>query len=115
MKEKELNLPEFLLAEFPIKEKDNPNNQRHFIVHKGISLIEVIPLGIFTELLKDDAISKTYKYNDAESFILVYHTNNAHYHDIDQYELLDKAWQWYKYYLIWEDKNIEISKRSTNN
>ena len=52
MKTYEFTLPEFLLAEFPIKTGDPFNDNRHFIVHKGITLIEVIPNEIFIELQK---------------------------------------------------------------
>lgn len=113
MEMNEFNLPEFILGEFPIKTGDHFNDNRHFIVHKGITMIEIIPNEIFIELLKDNAVFKRYKYGD-EQFILVYHTNNGYLHNINQYELLDRAWQWYKEYLIWEDNNIDDTKTINN-
>ncbi len=114
MDTKEFTLPEFLLAEYPIKNGDPFHDNRHFIIHKGITLIEVIPLDIFTELLNDNIVYKKFKLND-ENFILAYHTNNGSYYNIDQYDLLDQAWQWYKDYLMWENRNIDIQKQSNKN
>lgn len=98
----ELTLPEFLLAEFPIKD-GGFNDQRMFIVHKGISLIEIIAHDEFPAFVTfEDKISKQYSYFD-EEFTLVYHTNNVEYLDMDPLNLLDKAFEWFREYLIWED------------
>ena len=111
----QFELPEFLLAEFPIKTGNSFNDERHFIVHKGITLIEVIPIDLYKEIhLNDGIISKRYKYNN-ENFILAYHTNNAHLYDYNQYELLDLAWEWYRQYLKWEDDNIDMQEKLIDN
>lgn len=97
----EMNLPEFLFGEFPIK-NDGFNDHRQFIFYKGITLIEIISDEIFVSVIFDDKVWKQYSYFN-EDFRLVYHTNNSMYHNIDEIELLDKAWKWYREYLIWED------------
>ena len=97
----ELNLPEFLFAEYPIKD-GSVNDLRNFIVHKGISLIEIIPNDEIITIVFDSKTSKQYSFFD-EDFTLVYHTNNAEYYNISPLDLLDKAWEWYREYLIWED------------
>ena len=97
----ELILPEFLLAEYPIKD-GSVNDLRSFIVHKGISLIEIIPNDEIITIVFDSKTSKQYSFFD-EDFTLVYHTNNVEYYNIPPLDLLDKAWQWYREYLIWED------------
>jgi len=118
MKATELSLPEFLLAEFPVK-TGQPDDERHFIVHRGITLIEVLPLAIMTELLNDNVVKKQYTYTNpeglTEKFILTYHTNNGHFHGFDQFELLDKAWKFYENYLRWEDENIDTGMKGKLN
>lgn len=102
----EFDLPEFLLAEFPIK-KDDFNKNRLFIIHKGISLIEVISHELYeAHITFDDKVSKQFIYFD-EEFTLVYHTNNVDYFGENPLELLTKAFEWYREYLIWEDTQEE--------
>ncbi len=96
------NLPEFLLGDFPIK-NDSFNDDRQFIIHKGISLIEIIAHELYeAHITFDDKISKQYSFF-GEEFTLVYHTNNADYFGDSPLDVLDKAFDWYREYLIWED------------
>lgn len=98
----ELTLPEFLLAEFPIK-NESFNDQCIFIVHKGLSLIEVIVHDETPAFVTfHSKISRQYSYF-GEEFTLVYHTCNVQFHHLEPKELLDKAWEWFREYLIWED------------
>ncbi|NKI28174.1 hypothetical protein HCG49_16590 [Arenibacter sp. 6A1] len=98
---KDFTLPEFLFGEFPIKD-DSFNDQRQFIVHRGISLIEVIAHDEFEDIVFDGKTSKKYSYF-GEDFTLAYHTNNTEDSSHGELEVLDRAWEWYREYLIWED------------
>ena len=74
-----------------------------FIVHRGLSLIEVIAHDENPAFITfNGKATKQYSYFD-EEFTLVYHTNNVGYHGIDPIELLDRAFEWFREYLIWED------------
>ncbi|WP_394749466.1 hypothetical protein [Spongiimicrobium salis] len=98
----EFQLPEFLLGENPIKD-GSTTDQRLFIIHKGITMIEVISHEIFPiHLIKDVQRKKEYTFFE-ESFTLAYHTDNSSYHGIESESLLDMAWEWFRQYLIWED------------
>lgn len=98
----EFDLPEFLMAEFPIKNNDF-NNDRMFIVHKGNSLIEIISHELYeAHITFDEELSKQYSFFD-EEFTLVYHTINGDYFEESPLDVLDKAFEWFREYLIWED------------
>ncbi|MCK0192975.1 hypothetical protein [Arenibacter sp. F20364] len=101
MKIEDFTLPEFVFGEFPIKD-DSFNDQRQFIFHKGISLIEVIAHDEFINVVFEDKTSKQYSYFE-EDFTLVYHTNNTEYCIHNEMQVLDLAWEWYRKYLLWED------------
>ncbi len=106
--------PEFLLAEFPVK-TGTPNDNRLFIVHKGVSLIEVISTIDFPEIFLDEnTLFREYSYGP-EKYILAFHTNNAEFFGLTGEELLDKSWNWFREYLEWEDRNIDRSDYSKNN
>ncbi|SHJ62821.1 hypothetical protein SAMN04487911_12810 [Arenibacter nanhaiticus] len=97
----DLILPEFIFGEFPIKD-DSFNDQRQFIIHKGTSLIEVLAQDEFTNVVFDDKTGKQYSYF-GEDFTLFYQTNNTAASGQNEMEVLDRAWEWYREYLIWED------------
>jgi len=99
--------PEFLLAEFPIK-NNSLNDDRLFIIHQGITLIEIIHTDIFPnpQLLN---FHKKFSYNEVE-FILAYHTDNSGYYNLSSEELLDRSAEWYMKYVIWENKNIDRNR-----
>ncbi|SHJ00076.1 hypothetical protein SAMN04487911_10952 [Arenibacter nanhaiticus] len=101
----DLSLPEFIFGEFPIK-NDSIHDQRQFILHKGISLIEVIPQDELENIAFDDKTSKHFSYF-GEDFTLFYQTNNTAASSQSEIEVLDRAWEWYREYLIWEDTQEE--------
>lgn len=101
MDKKDFSLPDFLLGEFPIK-NDGFNDQRQFIIHKGITLIEIIPHEVFTHVTFENQTAAQYSYF-GEDFTLCYHTSNGGYYNLEEKELLDLAFEWYREYLIWED------------
>ena len=97
------DLPEFIFGEIPIKD-GGFNDLRQFIFHKGISLTEIIAFDDFTHIIDSSKTSKQYSYF-GEDFSLTYHTNNTLLHGQDPIEVLDRAWEFYRDYLIWEDTN----------
>ncbi|WP_169630373.1 hypothetical protein [Flavobacterium sp. ASW18X] len=99
----EFDLPEFIFGEFPIKD-GGFNDERQFIFHKGVSLIEIIAFDEFIHVIDSSKISKQYSYF-GEDFSLTYHTNNTEHLGLNPMEVLDKAWEFYRDYLIWEDTN----------
>ena len=105
MKIKDFTLPEFILGRLPIK-NNSFNDQRQFIFHKGISLIEVIAQDEFKKIIFSAKTNKQYSFF-GEDFTLVYHTNNTEYSNQNEMEVLDRAWVWYREYLIWEDTQDE--------
>ena len=85
----DLTLPEFLFGEFPIKD-DSFNDQRQFIFHKGISLIELIAHDEFEDVVFDGKTSKKYSFF-GEDFTFAYHTNNTEHSSHGELEVLDRA------------------------
>lgn len=108
-------MDKFVLAENPMRENDD-----QYIVH----LLQ--PVAIFKVALTHEMpigkISKNYSYQNPDGLIEEYNLS-THYLsanlEADPEEivtkLLDKAWRWYRAYLSWEDKNIDIDNHATNN
>ena len=107
----EIKLPKFLLAEEPTE----PNDRDIYIYSPHyLSLVLVIPEDEKPVLLNEETRKKprkTFTYED-ETFELVIIQNNVEMTggnlapEITEIEFLKQAYDWYKDYLIWEDKNI---------
>lgn len=103
MNTQEFNLPEFVLSTY------NGIDDRLYITHQGISLIEIINNDLYeATLMFDTEKSKEYMYND-ESYTMAFHTCNSEYYNLKPKELLDKAWIWFVAFLEKENEEI-ISK-----
>ena len=112
MKREELLMPEFLLADQPIKD-DTLNAQRMYIYcTQYLTLIEVWSLDFGPAIFHDYQTTKDFTYQD-EDYILCIVQNNvsAFASEVEalrgvdhEQELLDKAWAFFEDYLIWEDE-----------
>ena len=116
----EIKLPKFLLAEEPIKEFDG----LEFIYSPHyLSLILVIHENEIPTILSNEVRKKSQKkftYNDEVfQFIIVQNnvaaTGGQMAPEITDEFFLWEAFEWYKSYLIWEDKNIEENNNSKLN
>ena len=106
-----IKLPKFLLAEEP----KNEFNGIEFIYSPSyLSLIMIIHENYTTLILNAENREKprkSFEYN-SEKFLFVIVQNNVistggHLApEITEIEFLELAYDWYKDYLIWEDKNI---------
>lgn len=109
MKTEDFNLPEFLLS------IDDNYNERVFITHKGLSLIEIIQEDLYeATLVFDGKIKKQYEYG-IEDYTLVYHTCNVEYFDLKPLEVLDQAWDYFENFLKKEDRQMDEDNLSQLN
>lgn len=86
---------------------------------RAISLIEVINMDDNEYVFNEDFVFQEYQYINStgfsETYILGFVQNNTGMIDLDQYEVLNRAWDWLRTYFEWEDSNIEGQIRSVNN
>ena len=104
----DFDLPEFLLAEKPIKD-GTMDDHRVFVYHtKTLSLIEAIPLDEYPDFEKTTtALSMAFDYGH-EKFLMVFHQNNVEAtSELDPSNVLSRAFRFYASYLEWEDKNLD--------
>lgn len=108
----EIKLPKFLLATEPKKEY---NGIEYIYSPSYLSLIMIIHENYTTSILNAENREKprkSFEYN-SEKFLFVIIQNNVistggHLApEITEIEFLEQAYDWYKDYLIWEDKNID--------
>ena len=108
----EIKLPKFLLATEPKKEY---NGIEYIYSPSYLSLIMVIHENEITSILNAENREKprkSFEYN-SEKFLFVILQNNVAATggelapEITEIEFLEQAFDWYKDYLIWEDRNIE--------
>ncbi|WP_313214119.1 hypothetical protein [Soonwooa sp.] len=113
---KEIKMPKFLLAEEPTA----PLDRFTFIYSPPyLSLILIIAEDDVMGLLNNETRNKprkTFQYFD-ESFEFVLVQNNIEAVNLETSieSFLDEAWNWYKDYLVWEDKNSDENEHSNLN
>lgn len=116
----ELKNPDFLFCELPKKNGDIVHDNRGFIYcPKYLSLIEIVPVDLYLALFPSTQTQKEYDYH-GETFLLVFTQNNVEmcndaleieilkgeHQKVTDLELMDKAWDFYKEYLTWEDSQF---------
>jgi hypothetical protein len=102
--------PKFLFCEIPIKD-NSINDNRIWVYHiKSLSLIEIINVDQFKDF-EFKGVKERFEYENStgflENYFAVFTQNNCSNTNQNEKEVLKKAWQFYKNYLIWEDKNID--------
>lgn len=119
MKFEELIIPQFVLAEIPVKDGSIHDDRSWIYCPGALSLIEVIAEDELTVALDRSLIRKKFTYENPdcfpEYFLLVIIQNNCEYAGVDPQLLLDQAWNWYQKYLIWEDSAIDQSEKAIDN
>lgn len=114
MKIEKLEIPEFLLAEIPIKDKSIHDDRLWIYASKWLTLIEAYCEGFVEIAFPMDLIQKKYKYTNsdgiAETWVLVFVQNNVGFVDDQKepIELLDEAFHFLKIYMTWEDINLDF-------
>lgn len=114
MKTNELKIPQFLLAELPIKDKSVNDDRLWINATEWLSLIEAYCEEYVDFVFPADLVQKRYEYVNAdgimENWVLVFVQNNVGFVDDkkDPLELLDDAWHWFELYLTWEDINLDF-------
>lgn len=109
-----LEVPEFLLAEIPIKDKSIHDDRLWIYVSKWLSLIEAYCEGFVEIAFPMDLIQKKYKYINShgitETWVLVFVQNNIGFIDEQKepIELLDEAFHFLETYMTWEDINLDF-------
>lgn len=115
---KEIHLPEFIHCENEPKNGDFLHDQRQFIYcPKFLSLVELIPFDDIQILYPIEMPQKQYfyfseLYQENEEWLLVLVQNNIEVanamleQEMTEEALLDACWEYYKKYLIWEDRQI---------
>lgn len=120
----QISIPKFIHCENEPKTGDFLHDNRQFIYcPRYLSLIEVIPLDDIhitypMEQYQKSFIYHSELYNQEEEFLLVFVQNNVALIESDfeiqhlqnntdpmtEDKLINEAWNYYKNYLIWEDK-----------
>jgi len=116
MKFEELKMPDFLLAEIPVKDKSIGDNRLWINATKWLSLIELYCENDVDFAFPMNLIQKKYKYLNSdgvtENWVLVFVQNNIGYIDSKKnpVDVLDEAWRYFEIYLTWEDINIDFPR-----
>jgi hypothetical protein len=114
MKFEKIEIPEFLLAEIPVKDKTIHDNRIWINATKWLSLIEVYCEGDVDFAFPMNLIQKKYTYVNTEgvteTWVLVFVQNNIGFIDSDKnpVDVLDDAWRFFEIYLTWEDINLDF-------
>ena len=123
---KQISLPKFIHCENEPKTGEFFHDNRQFIYcPEYLSLIEIIPLDDIQLAYSMEQFQKTFSYQSEsyileEEFLLVFVQNNIELIEsalemqhlqngtdpMTEEKLIDEAWNYYKTYLIWEDKQI---------
>lgn len=116
MKSEELFVPEFLLAEIPIKDK-SVNDDRLFVyASKWLSLIEAHCEMDAIVVYPIEMTQKRYNYINSdgitEPWVLVFLQNNVNVIDEskDPFSVMDDAFHFLETYMTWEDINIDFGE-----
>ena len=113
MKKQEYIQPDFLLAEIAVKD-GTPNDQRLWVYHRlSLSLIKFINVNGVDDF-RFEGTQEVFLYGD-EEWIGVYVQNNAAVTNNDEMAVLRAAWDYFRTYLVWEDKGIDKDKIANQN
>lgn len=98
--------PEFLMAGIPVKD-GSFNDDRIWIYHRlSLSLIELIYLDNIGESIFD-GVQKDFAYTRAdgltENWKAVFAQNNTEATELNTDLVLNRAWEYFLNYLMWED------------
>jgi len=111
---KDFTTPEFLLST-PFFNESGFDENRLFITHKGLSLIEIIDHELFPDIfLKEVGKFKEYRRGE-NKYTLAYHTCNVGYFGLEPTECLDMAWYWFCKGLDIEEKIINQQSNNSLN
>ena len=107
----EIKMPEFLLAEQPIKDDSLNANRMVIYCTQFLSLIEVWPFDLGVAVLHEHQRQKQFQYKEEEYVFVIVQNNVENFSsEIDRLkgvdheeQLLDRAWAWYCDYTKWED------------
>lgn len=108
-------MDKFLLAENPMREDSGT-----WVIH----LLEPKAIIRCTEgHVKIDSVYKHYQFKNSDGAIEEWTLSAYHFFTTDfltepetqAIPLLDRAWRWYRSYMNWEDKNIDIDDQATDN
>ena len=117
MKVKKITMPKFLLAEEPL---EDINRFTYIYSPHYMSLILVVEENSQIMALNEENKNKPQKlfvYSPIEQFRLIVIQNNVEATGgilspmITVEDFIEEAWQWYKTYLEWEDKNIDNKEK----
>ncbi|MCP9763911.1 hypothetical protein [Lacihabitans soyangensis] len=114
MSAEELFVPEFLLAEIPIKDKSVQDDRLWIYSSKYVSLIEAYCEGFVVFVFPLNMIQKKFEYVNSdgvtETWNLVFVQNNVGFVDSEKnpVEVLDDAFHFLETYLTWEDINLDF-------
>lgn len=107
-----LTVPEFLLCEIPIKNKTIEDNRLFINCTRALSLIECICVNDIDVAFNVPFTEFKYK-NEVWHLYIV--QNNCNITNVNEKELLNKAFNFLSQYFEWEDKNIDNSKFTSLN
>lgn len=122
----QISIPQFIHCENEPKTGDLIHDNRQFIYcPQYLSLIEIIPVDDYQIQYSMDQFQKSYFYFSEyfqleEEYLLVFFQNNIEFIEsgseikhlqngtdpMTEEKLMDQAWDYYKTYLIWEDKQF---------
>lgn len=114
MKFEKLEIPEFLLAEIPVKHKTIQDNRLWIYASKHLSLIEAYCKSEIDFEFPSNLVQNTFEYINSdgilEIWVLVLTQNNvrAINPDGDEYQVLREAFHFLETYMTWEDINIDF-------
>lgn len=105
-------LPEFLLSEIAIKDNTYNDHRIWVTCPKYLSIIEFVNLG--SGAFASNQIQMNFEYND-EEWLGFFAQNNCDIVGVDPKQVLKKAWEYFKNYLVWEDQQINSSQKHNLN
>jgi hypothetical protein len=102
--------PDFLFCEIPVKDGSMHDDRVWVYCTKALSLIEFVNVDTFKDF-EFNAFQKRYEYDSSdgilENYFGVFVQNNCEFTEKRPDKVMDDAWQFYKDYLQWEDKQID--------
>lgn len=106
-------LPKFLISEIAIKDKSYNDDRIWITCPQYLSIIEFVLLGN-GGVYASNQIEMNFDY-EGEEWIGFFAQNNCEMVDIDPKIVLKEAWEYFKNYLIWEDRNLDLRNNSILN
>jgi hypothetical protein len=113
METNELMIPEFILADIPVKDGSSQDGRIFVYCTKAMSLVEAIAEFDSDVRFSPDIVQNRYLFANIDGvevwFSVGIVQNNCDLAKMDPYQVLDASWDYFCNYLKWQDSNIDAA------